>query len=74
MSIKSNSSTFNKLSFNQNNSPQQLHAGFFFIYLKSQRTSLKLNCINLGGSLVEIHSKWEEEWIALHIRVRGIAF
>uniref|UniRef100_K1Q6D3 Low affinity immunoglobulin epsilon Fc receptor n=1 Tax=Magallana gigas TaxID=29159 RepID=K1Q6D3_MAGGI len=29
-----------------------------------------LNCINLGGSLVEIRSKWEEEWIALHIRVR----
>lgn len=74
MSIKSNSSTFNKLSFNQNNSPQQLHAVFLIIYLKYQRTSLKLNCINLGGSLVEIHSKWEEEWIALHIRVRGIAF
>lgn len=73
MSIKSNSSTFYKLSFNQNNSPQQLHAGFF-IYLNYQRSSLKLNCINLGGSLVEIRSKWEEEWIALHIRVRGIAF
>lgn len=73
MSIKSNSSTFYKLSFNQNNSPQQVHA-VFLISLKYQRISLKLDCINLGGSLVEIHSKWEEEWIALHIRVRGIAF
>lgn len=72
MSKKTNSSTFNKLSFNQNNSPQQLHA-VFFIYLKYHHTSLKLNCINLGGSLVEIRSKWEREWIALNIRVRGKA-
>ncbi|XP_034319426.1 perlucin-like protein [Magallana gigas] len=44
-----------------------------YYYSRNSKTTFKdavLNCINLGGSLVEIRSKWEEKWIALHIRVR----